>query len=200
MSNIFQMIHAFYFTLSLINDFIGSTKVTIHNRPLITRLRDYCFASFAFPLTVDVAGMFWLLYKIDRELVFPQTLDAFFPWWLNIFVHANIGVFIIIEMILIHHNYPSRKSGLIGTGIFMIGYLIWIHYIKYASGHWVYLVLNVFTFVQRNLFFIAIMPLGISFYYVGEYLNKKIWSKERILKGSMEVKSSFVKSKTNKSC
>lgn len=194
------MIHAFYFALSLFNDFVGSTKVSVHSRPLITKFRDYCFVSFAFPLTFDVAGMFWLLYQIDRELVFPQTLDAFFPWWLNIFVHANIVVFILIDMILVHHNYPSRKSGLTGTAIFMMGYFIWVHYIKYKSGHWVYLVLNVFTVVQRTLFFIAIWPMGISFYYVGEYLNKKIWSEKRILEGSREIKGPSNKSKTNKSC
>lgn len=200
--NCFQMIHAFYFTLSLLNDFFGSTKVSVHNRPLITTFRDYCFASFVVPLTSDVAGMFWILYKIDRELVFPQTLDAFFPWWLNIFVHANIGVFILVEMILLHHKYPSRKSGLTGLGIFMTGYLMWVHCIKYNSGHWVYLVLNVLSSVQRTLFFVVLMPVGMSLYYVGEFVNNKIWSEKRILEGSKEVKVSSNKSKTKnkKSC
>lgn len=62
---------AFYFTIALFNDFIGSNKVLLKDQPLIRKIRDYCFAAFGFPLAMDVGGLFWLLYAIDRELVFP---------------------------------------------------------------------------------------------------------------------------------
>lgn len=39
------------------------------DRPLIRKIRDYIFGTFAFPLAFDVGGLFWLLYAIDRELV-----------------------------------------------------------------------------------------------------------------------------------
>lgn len=65
----FQITQAVYFTLALVNDFVGSNTATTGDRPFIRKIRDYVFGSFAFPLAFDVGGLFWVLYAIDRELV-----------------------------------------------------------------------------------------------------------------------------------
>lgn len=41
--------------------------------------KDFIFAAFAFPVAFNVGVTFWSLFAIDRELVFPKALDAFFP-------------------------------------------------------------------------------------------------------------------------
>lgn len=169
-----------YFVIALLNDFIGSNEVlTTKDRPLIRKIRDYVYGTLAFPLAFDVGVMFWLLYAIDRELVFPIRIDAFFPWWLNIFIHANIIVFCLIEMFLLHHKYPCRKSAYAGLGVVMLSYLAWIHVVKHETNVWVYPVLAVLNWPQRILFYIFSLSVPVAFFFVGEYFNAMVWHKGR---------------------
>lgn len=156
-------------------------------------MRDFIFGSFAFPLSINVGGLFWLLYSIDRELVFPKAVDSFFPWWLNHFVHSNIIGFVFVEMILLHHKYPRRKNGIGGLTVFMLAYLVWVHIIKYKTNIWVYPVLEVLNWLQRIGFFIFTMAVPITFYFVGEYINNLVWNKNRTGEGQRKTKSKKVK-------
>lgn len=75
-------------------------------------------------------------------------------------------------------QYPNRKSGFTGLLIFNICYVIWIHIIKAVSGRWVYPILEVLNLPQRIGFILFIGVFGISFYFIGELLNNKIWARE----------------------
>lgn len=147
------------------------------------------------PLSFDVAGMFWLLYAIDRELVLPKSFDAFFPWWLNQFVHTNIVAFVVFEMLLLHHNYPCRRSGLGGLTTFLLGYLAWVNIIKFKADVWVYPVLDVLNWPQRIGFYIFTLSIPILLYYVGEFLNNQVWSKSRLGEDAPKNKSKKSKAK-----
>ncbi|XP_037957935.1 androgen-induced gene 1 protein isoform X2 [Teleopsis dalmanni] len=172
------IVQVFYYTVCLINDFVGTNEVAPKHLPAIRKLKDYVMAAFAFPLAVNVAVTFWSLYAIDRELVFPKVLDAVFPSWLNHIMHTNILVFIILEMFTSFREYPKRKRGITGLGIFMITYLIWIHVVKHYSGVWVYPVLEVLQLPQRIVFFVAILAFTVCLYFLGEFLNGVVWAKE----------------------
>lgn len=166
-----------------------------NDRPLIRKIRDYIFGTLTFPFVFDVGVMYWILYAIDRELVMPKAIDAFFPWWLNNFVHTNIMAFAFIEMVLLHHKYPCRKSALIGLSVCVGAYLAWIHVIYFKTNIWVYPVLNVLNWPQRVLFYLFTSAVPMFFYFVGELLNKLIWSKSR-LGGESTKKSGSKKSKS----
>lgn len=172
------IIQASYFTVCLINDFIGSNEISFKQLPTIRKLKDYIMAAFAFPIAMNVGISFWALMAIDRELVFPKAFDAYFPGWLNHIMHTNIMVFILLEMFISFRVYPKRSTGLLGLTIFMGSYLIWIHIIKHFSGIWVYPVLDALNFPQRLAFFILILSVTFGLYIVGEFLNNKIWTKE----------------------
>lgn len=152
----------------------------------------------AFPLAYDVGGLFWLLYAIDRELVFPKGLDAFFPWWLNHFIHTNILAFITLEMILLHHKYPCRKSAYAGMGTLMLGYLVWIHVIWVKANVWVYPVLAVLNWPQRIGFYAFTLSVPAGFFFLGEFLNGLVWGQSRIGESPEKVKSKKAKSKVQK--
>ncbi|XP_037911957.1 androgen-induced gene 1 protein-like isoform X1 [Hermetia illucens] len=172
------IIQAVYFTISLVNDFLGSNEVSPIQVPLIRKIKDYLMASLAFPVAMNVGISFWSLMAIDRELVFPKAFDAFFPGWLNHIMHTNIMIFIILELFISFRAYPKRRKGLLGLTVFMISYLIWIHVIKYYSGVWVYPVLDVLNFPLRLAFFVLILAITLSLYILGEFLNSRIWAKE----------------------
>ncbi|XP_055693251.1 androgen-induced gene 1 protein-like [Lutzomyia longipalpis] len=169
---------AVYYTIALVNDLMGSNKVSQKNLPLIRKLRDYIMVSLAFPLATNVSTTFWTLMAIDRELVFPKFLDDFVPSWLNHIMHTMILVCIVAELFVTFRKYPTRRNGMFGLIVFMTGYLIWIHVIRHYSGVWVYPVLDVLPFALRIVFFVVVIGLTALFYILGEHLNAGIWAKE----------------------
>lgn len=93
-------------------------------------------------------------------------------------MHTNIVIFVFLDLVLSFRQYPTRKTGVTGLFVFMVGYLVWIHIIKYMSDKWVYPILNVLNLPMRLVFLVFNGAFGVSFYYVGEYLNSKIWANE----------------------
>lgn len=172
------ILQALYFTVCLINDFVGTNEVAPRKTPLIRKLKDYMLAAFAFPVAMNVGVTFWTLMAIDRELVFPKALDAVFPTWLNHVMHTNIVIFMILEICTSFRQYPSRKAGLAGLGIFMACYLTWLHIIRHYGGIWVYPVLDVLNLPQRIVFFVVSLGFSVGLYLLGEFFNNLIWTKE----------------------
>ena len=56
-----------------------------------------------------------------------------------------------------------------------LGYLIWINYIYYVAGFWVYPVFKVLTLEQRIGFFTVCAILGGCLFFIGDFLNKVLW-------------------------
>ena len=104
--------------------------------------------------------------------------------------------FIVLEMILLHHKYPCRKSALAGLGVYMLAYLVWIHVVWINAGVWVYPILKVLDWPQRIAFYIFTCSVPIFFYYLGELLNNNVWHKGRLT--DSEPKKSSGKSKAKK--
>nr|XP_033770995.1 androgen-induced gene 1 protein-like isoform X3 [Geotrypetes seraphini] len=52
--------------------------------------------------------------------------------------HTVVLPLLLLELTTCFHQYPGRKKGLLGLGIFCIAYLIWMLWIKYIAGIWVY--------------------------------------------------------------
>lgn len=178
-----QILQAFYFSLALVNDFIGTNERDVKDRPLIRRIKDFTYSAFAFPLAMNVAILFWTIYAFDRDMVLPEAADAIFPSWLNHILHTNVAVFIVIEMLVLHRQYPDRKSGILGLMAFNFAYLVWGHITRYYAGRWVYPILEVLDAYSKVAFYVftlAILPL--AFYFLGENLNVMIWGKHRFNK------------------
>lgn len=64
-----------YYTIALLNDFVGTNEVDPKSRPLIRKIRDYLFATFAYPFSMNVGILFHVLMIIDRNLVMPAEVD-----------------------------------------------------------------------------------------------------------------------------
>lgn len=89
----FKVIQVIFYATALLNDVAPATG--------LTRLKDYIFATLALPLALETSLMYWALVKIDRELAFPKALDAFFPRWLDLALHTNVSIFILLGNLLI---------------------------------------------------------------------------------------------------
>jgi len=172
--------HACYHTIALINDFFGTNEAEPKHSPVIRRIRDYIFTTFTFPLGMNVTILFWGLYAIDRELVFPRVMDPIYPWWLNHILHTNVFVFMAVEMFILYHHSSNRKAEMAGLSIFIVAYIGWVHVVRLVAGAWVYPVLYVLDLHHRIGFFILVATLPIVFYFAGQFINKQLWTKQRL--------------------
>ena len=73
-----------------------------------------------------VSLIFWGLYAIDRELIFPRKLDSFIPAYHNHLVHTLPVIAVCVEAFIVRHKYhPSLIRGSIPTMIFTLAYIAW---------------------------------------------------------------------------
>ncbi|KAM3965743.1 androgen-induced gene 1 protein isoform 1-T2 [Aphomia sociella] len=172
------MVQTAYFTIALLNDLFGNNEPTTSEKPLIRRIKDILFSSLAFPLAMYVGISFWGIYAVDRELILPRSLDAYFPTWLNHVMHTNIVVFVFIELVTSFRMYPAKKSAMTILCSFMLCYVIWLHVIYFKTDKWVYPILAVLNWPTRIVFYLISLIVVSSLYIVGEKLNKLVWSKE----------------------
>lgn len=159
-------------TVALLHDFTGSAE--------LKKTRDYIFGTLSFPLGLETTFMYWSMRMVDRELVFPKALDEFFPLWLDVALHTNVTLFVLIELFLVKHRYPERKLALKGLTTFMIVYLMWLLIIKGQTGRWVYHLFEALPYPQRIAFFALSGVFTNGLYFIGEFLNKLCTGGEKI--------------------
>lgn len=147
-------------------------------RKLIS-LRDWMMAVLAFPIGVFVVTMFWSIYLYDRELVYPKLLDNFIPTWLNHGMHTTVLPFILIEMRTTHHEYPSKRFGLVAVCTFSVSYILWVCWIYHVTGVWVYPLLEHLGSGAKVIFFATVTAITNIMYLLGEVLNSCIWDAQK---------------------
>ncbi|XP_028667660.2 androgen dependent TFPI regulating protein 1 [Erpetoichthys calabaricus] len=164
-----------YFGICILADVTQLWSSVFRHKESLVKVRDNIFALLAFPVGAFVVLSFWSIYAFDRELVYPIYLDSIIPQWLNHAMHTVILPLLLIELFTTHHRYPSRKKGILGLICFCCVYLIWIFWVRYASGIWVYPILSHLSPVGLVLF-LVVAALGLApLYLLGEYLNTCLW-------------------------
>lgn len=169
-----------YFSLALVNDVFGTESREKEEASRFQKCRNFLFSTLAFPIGIFVPVMFWILFGIDRDLVFPADLDDIYPPITNHMMHTTSLPAQILELLLIYHAYPSRKYGIPAIVGFCLSYVGWIFYIGYAGGIWVYGILEVLTHSQRVTFLVGLIIFVCLLYLTGEWLNSKVWKKYHV--------------------
>ena len=131
----------------------------------------------AFPIGQFVGIIFWTLFYINRELVFPLALDKIFPNYVNHMLHTTVIPVQLSELILLHHLYPRKKLGMATIFVFIASYLAWTLIVAHFGGFWVYPIFKVLDPVQRAIFMVFCSMSGGFLYLLGEALNNFVWSK-----------------------
>lgn len=161
------LLHLSYYTLALAYDLLRIRS--------LRSLRDYVMASLVVPLALTVGVTFWTLYGIDRETIYPAILDLIYPNWLNHAMHTYVVVYALVELGVTGHRYPDRRRGFAGLGVFMAGYIMWVHFVWLKTGIWVYPLLGALVWPLRILLFATIVGLGFVYYLIGERVNSVLW-------------------------
>ncbi|XP_047038475.1 androgen-induced gene 1 protein-like isoform X1 [Helicoverpa zea] len=135
--------------------------------------RDVMFSGLVVPLTLFISTMFWTLFWIDRELVFPVVYDQLVPWWFNHCVHTNIAIVLLIETVLQARRHPTHyKLELWLTGGAGVLYAIVYYSIFFFAHRWLYAVFGIMTWWQVCLYQILIWTSTFVFYYIQFPINR----------------------------
>ncbi|XP_064481310.1 androgen-dependent TFPI-regulating protein-like [Ornithodoros turicata] len=168
------VLQAVMFTLFCVIDF-----APIRHKRCLTSVRDHVFLSISLPLCMFVSTIFWTLFFIDRDLIFPEALEMFYPAWLNHLSHTAITFSAIVEALVNHHKQPTRKTGFATLLMFAGVYLALIQYLGLVHGIWVYPVLEVLSSVAFCAFLGFCIFFIFVFYVIGEKLNTCFWPQGR---------------------
>ncbi|KAL0809515.1 hypothetical protein ABMA28_011053 [Loxostege sticticalis] len=135
--------------------------------------RDIVFTSLVVPYTLFVSLMFWTVYWIDRELVFPTVYDSIVPWWFNHCVHTNISIVVLVETLLQARRQPvNLKLELIITSVVAVAYAIVYYAIFFFANRWLYNVFGIMTWWQVCLYQLLIWTSTYVFYYLQFPVNR----------------------------
>lgn len=156
--------------------------------------RDLVFSGLVVPFTMFISIMFWSVYTIDRELVFPEVYDQIVPWWFNHCVHTNITIVVGIETVLQARRYPRNRKMELGlvTAINIV-YAIVYYSIYFITHRWLYGVFGIMTWWQVCLYQLLIWTSAFFFYFIQFPINR-IFHREQVVE---EQKSTEVAKSIN---
>ncbi|XP_073338519.1 androgen-dependent TFPI-regulating protein [Pagrus major] len=164
-----------FFGLATVNDLQPGKK----SESTLNRCKDLLFSVFAFPVGMFVVLLFWTIFAYDRELVYPATIDTFFPPWMNHAMHTFVLPVLLGEVLVQPHTYPQTKHALAALGVVGLSYLFWIIWVYLSVGIWVYPLLGHFSTNGLMGFFFFNMSVVTLLYVLGDKLNSHVWSKGR---------------------
>lgn len=163
-----------FLTLSLTYDVLE--WLDRHETELAKKLkyyRDVLFCGLVLPMTMFISTMFWTVFLIDRELVFPEVYDKIVPWWFNHCVHTNIAIVVLLETLIQSRRYPTNlKLEVIINGTVGVLYAIVYYSIYFFAHRWLYGVFGIMTWWQVCLYQILIWGSCFVFYFIQFPINR----------------------------
>ncbi|CAH0550262.1 unnamed protein product [Brassicogethes aeneus] len=170
-----------YFTLAFTLDLMKHWK--LHPNKKLVKFKGYMFTNLVFPCSAFVCCMFWTVYTINREYVFPEIFDHYIPAWFNHSVHTNILIFILLEIFMVNHYMASFKSAFYSLlGLSLLYNIVFFHN-YFEHGKWLYILFNIFSWTEIILFvnfnFLACLVFQRVGYFIQKY--KFRWSKKKII-------------------
>lgn len=149
----------------------------------LQRLADLAFTIIAFPLATLVAAIFWGLYAVDRKLIYPEVYDELIPTYMNHFWHTTVLLWVMCEVYLVHHRFPSVAWAAASVFVYGSAYNMWIVYIYVTTGWWVYPFMKHLPPYGMALFLSSSMFFGLGLHVLGKWVARLRWGITTHLEG-----------------
>lgn len=131
--------------------------------------------SLVFPMSLCLSSLFWMLFLINREFIFPSVYDEYIPLWYNHVMHTNVLIISLIEMYVTYHSYPPMIVGISISTLFSFVYLMHMFRVHDKSELWPYDFLERFT-PSRRLVLCGVFLVYVGLCFVGgKVLNMVFW-------------------------
>lgn len=138
--------------------------------PKYIMLRDIIFTSFAFPIGNLVVLTFWTVWWTQgREMIYPVSIENYYPPWLNHVTHTIILPLNIAQTYITCHRY-LRKGSLVSCCYIGI-YCIYSLYIRYVAGIFVYPFMNQMSAASVAIYMMSCLFCTVVLYEIGFFLT-----------------------------
>ncbi|XP_055337630.1 androgen-induced gene 1 protein-like [Paramacrobiotus metropolitanus] len=183
-------VHALFYVVCTLYDVARLARFSPKQLISVRSLKDHLFTVLVFPVGAFVVLMFWGIYAVDRELIFPQFLDQLFPAWANHVMHTVILPVNLLEMALDYHTHPvPRWSGLKHLVGFSLAYQAWTLWVYFKTSSWIYPIFNALNGWQKVAFLQGATLMIILLYFVGEFLQQKVFKAKKAVMGDIRPPS-----------
>lgn len=168
-----------FFGFCVVVDFAKSSQ---RHYGRLVELRDKMYASIALPYGMFVTAVFWVLFAINRDYIYPKILETIIPSWLNHVSHTVIFPVLLVETSLLKHHHPPRNAGFALTMSFGAIYILWVLFLALVMDIWPYPILEILTWGMRVVFFVLCFFFLSALYVIGETVNYCVWGQEALQK------------------
>ena len=178
LTHINQWVQLAFFSLQLVTDIIPACY-----RKHFQKVSDVFFTCIAFPLAAMVVIPFWSIYAMDRELIYPEVFDKFIPAYINHFWHTTVLLWVLFEMYLFHHHFPSVATAAACVFAYGSGYTSWVVYIYVQTNWWCYGFMNHLPPAIMAVFFASCLFFSLGMHLVGKRIAHARWGVTTHIKG-----------------
>ena len=148
---------------------------------LLRSLTKFLFNSLILPLSIIVTVMFWVLYSVNRDLIFPAFYDEMYPWWVNHTLHSFCAVISLIELMLFPFPVPQKlKWEKVMLLLIIAAYSVWLPWVSRKNEMWPYNFLRKLSDTQVAIAFIAFSVILLFLHWVGVQLRRLKWGSYHI--------------------
>ena len=139
-------------------------------------LTKFLFNSLILPMSMIVTTIFWILYSIDRDLIFPKFYDEIYPWWVNHSLHSCCALISLIELMLFPFPVPQKLKWENMVSLLIIAaYTAWLPWASYKTGMWPYVFMRKLSNTQVAVFFLGCSVTLYFLHWVGVQFRRFKW-------------------------
>ena len=170
LTHINQWFQLFFFSFQLLTDL-----TPCQYKAKLQKISSFMFTVIAFPCSALVCSIFWGIYAVDRKYIYPEVFDKFVPGYLNHFWHTTILLWVLCEIYLVRHEFPTTPKA--GVAIFLGSslYIAWLFYIFVTTGWWVYPILKVLPPAMLSIFLAACIFCLLGLHLLGKLISNIRW-------------------------
>ncbi|XP_072937674.1 androgen-dependent TFPI-regulating protein-like [Epargyreus clarus] len=140
-------------------------------------LRDILFSGIIWPCTLVVFSIFWSLFFLDRDLIFPKFADKALTPVSNHVIHTLIVPIVLWEVAFRPRIPPKSHKRNIGHLLLHLAvYLCVLAYTYMEHGIWIYPILTkLYGTVYFPIALLFIVTISILYYYLQWVVSSFMW-------------------------
>ncbi|XP_022911051.1 androgen-dependent TFPI-regulating protein-like [Onthophagus taurus] len=150
--------------------FSKNTALSIFN---FEKIKGFLYVGVVVPSAFFVFGTFWILWIVDRELVFPKAFDEFVPQWINHCLHTSIVILPVVEFFS-KKVVPSWKWTFLGITAYFWIYQATVLYTYYESSVWLYKVFAVLPWPKKICYMLFNYSTSVVFMHIAWILHNNV--------------------------
>lgn len=147
----------------------------------LRKFRDYIFCSMVVPASMNVSVVFWTIYAMNPDFILTKEDQVYQPvyGYFNQVAHTGPIVSTFIEALTVYHVIPSRFwKGCLGGLMYGSAYTVWLYWVAYKAGFWVYPFLGSMNEMQRFAYFAISFVYGFFCYYLVVSIIRIAWKRQ----------------------